>query len=184
MEAGGPAALPDGGARAGCDFRGARLVYSVKTRTLYPHRRTETKSLQLTSRGCFRRRPHLASWHRLGDLAGRPPARHGFSITELLISVVVVSVGVLGFASAVSVTSLEMWFGNRDTEVALLVTDQLERLKATPPGELAAGQRIEGDYRLDWEVEGTEPRRVRLVARYPGRDGLGRADTLVTFISR
>lgn len=106
----------------------------------------------------------------------------GFSLTELLISVVIVSVGVVGFASAVGLASTELWIGGRDTEVATLVADQLERLKAEGYDAVAAGQRVEGDYQLDWDVQGSDPKKVILVASYHGHHGRLLTDTVVTYI--
>lgn len=110
--------------------------------------------------------------------------RAGFTITELLISVIIVSIGVVGFASAVGLASTELWFGRRDSEVSMLVTDQLEQLKAMGYSAVQPGQRVEGSYRLQWSVLGSDPKKVVLVAEYPGSDGVTRRDTLVTYVPR
>ena len=66
----------------------------------------------------------------------------GFSITELLMAVIIISVGVVGFTSAVGLASTELWIGLRDTEVALLVTDQLEELKSRDYAAVVPGARL------------------------------------------
>jgi len=108
----------------------------------------------------------------------------GFTITELLISVVVIMVGVLGFASSVGVSALEMWYGERDTEVAVLAAEQLERLRAQPYDSVSAGSRTDGRYSLDWQVEGADPKRVLLFVSYPSREGSTERDTLVAYVAR
>lgn len=105
-------------------------------------------------------------------------------MTELLVSIVVFSVGVLGLASAVGVSSTEMRLGGRDTEVALLVRDQIEKLKADGYADLTPGTRVVGPYELDWEVaDDGPPARLLLTVTYPGHEGSSRTDTLVTYIA-
>lgn len=108
----------------------------------------------------------------------------GFSITELLMSVIIISVGVVGFASAVGLASTELWIGRRDTEVSMLVTDQLEEIKALDYSAVVPGSKTAGDYQLTWDVQGNNPKKVVLVATYASHnDGL-LVDTLVTYIHR
>ncbi len=108
--------------------------------------------------------------------------RAGFSIVELLLSVIIISVGVVGFASAVGLASLELWFGRRDTNISMLVTDQLEQLKAAGHDAVTSGSRNEGEIQLDWQSVGTDPKKVVLVATYQTQDGAPRADTVVTYL--
>ncbi len=108
----------------------------------------------------------------------------GFTLTELLISVVVIAVGVVGFVSAVGVAATELWIGNRDTEISLLLTDQAERLKSLPYDSVQAGTRDEGDYQLSWDVQGSDPKTVLLEAAYARHNGAPRADTVVVYIAR
>lgn len=108
--------------------------------------------------------------------------RGGFSIVELLLSVVVISVGVVGFASAVGLASLELWFGRRDTDISMVVTDQLEQLKAIGHDAAAPGSRTEGDLQFDWQTVGTNPKKVVLVTSYLAHDGSAKADTFVTYL--
>lgn len=108
----------------------------------------------------------------------------GFTLTELLISVIIIAVGVVGFASAVGLASTELWIGRRDTQVSMLLVDQAELLKAMPYDSVQAGSRVEGDYRLDWTVQGAEPKKVILAATYDRSSGGQMADTIVVLIPR
>jgi Tfp pilus assembly protein PilV len=113
-----------------------------------------------------------------------PKATSGFTMTELLISVVVMMFGVLGFVSAMAVSTTELWYGARDTEVAMLAADQLERVRALPYDSVRSGERVAGDYRLEWNVQGADPKRLTLSVTFANRQGVPGADTLVAFVPR
>ncbi len=107
----------------------------------------------------------------------------GFTLTELLISLVVIAVGVVGFASAAGLATTGLWVGKRDTEVSLVLRDQAERLKALPPDSVQNGSRSADAYQLQWQVEGVQPKKVVLSATYPRRAGGQAADTVVVYIT-
>ncbi len=114
----------------------------------------------------------------------RSTAQAGFTVTELLISVLIIAVGVVGFATAINLMSTELWIGQRDTEVALLFADQAERLKSTPYDSVQAGSRNAGGYQLSWDIQGSDPKKVVLEASFSRRDGGELADTVVFYIRR
>ncbi len=116
-------------------------------------------------------------------VAGRLRNSAGFSITEVIVSTMVVSIGVIAFATAVGLASRDIKLGQRHTDIAMLVTDQLEQLKALPHDLVQSGQRTQGDYQLTWTVVGGNPKKVVLVVQYTGLDSNPRADTLVTYIA-
>lgn len=106
----------------------------------------------------------------------------GFTLTELLISVIIIAIGVVGFATAVGLQSTELWIGQRDTEISMLVSEELARIRALPYDSVVAGSRTEGDYELDWIVQGNNPKRVMLEITYDGSNGLRMADTVVAYV--
>lgn len=108
----------------------------------------------------------------------------GFTLTELLISVVVIAIGVVGFASAVGLASTELWVGKRDTEVSMALVEQAEILKATPYDSLQSGSSTIDEYDLTWTVVGVDPKRVVLEATFHERDGAQLADTIVIVSSK
>lgn len=114
----------------------------------------------------------------------RSIGQSGFTITELLISMVIIGIGVVGFSTAMGLVSAELWIGERDTDVSMLVADQAEQLKALPYEAVNSGMRSEGDYQLAWMVEGGDPKKVVLEATYRRRSGSQTADTLVIYIPR
>lgn len=105
----------------------------------------------------------------------------GFTLTELLISVVIIAIGVVGFATAIGLATTELWRGQRDTELSLTVTDQAERIKAQPYDLVQSGTRVEGSYVLRWTVQGQDPKRVMLEGAYIHRRGYPIADTVVVY---
>lgn len=114
----------------------------------------------------------------------RSRSRAGFTITELLISVVIIAIGVVGFSTAVGLVSAELWIGERDTDVSMLVADQAEQLKSLPYELVQSGTRSEGNYQLAWVVDGDDPKKVVLEATYMRRSGSQVADTVVLYIER
>lgn len=110
--------------------------------------------------------------------------RSGFTLTEVLISVVIIAIGVTGFVSAVGLATTELWMGERDTEVALLMADQAERIKALPYNQVLPGSETVEDYTLTWDVQGANPKRVVLEATYARYGGGQAADTVVLIIPR
>ena len=114
----------------------------------------------------------------------RTANRSGFTLTEVLISVVVIAIGVVGFVGALGVATSELWMGKRDTEVSMLMTDQAERLKALPFDSVKAGTRTVGEYDVSWDVQGNNPKEVILEATYSRHDGGETTDTIVVLIGR
>lgn len=112
----------------------------------------------------------------------RTESTEGFSLVELLISVIIISIGIVGFATAVGLMATELWFGRRDTEMSMAITDKVEELKAMGAANVTASSETVGDYQLSWTIVDTSPTKVRLVTNYYANDGSPRADTLITYI--
>lgn len=113
-----------------------------------------------------------------------PKATAGFTMTEVLISVVVILFGVLGFVSAMAYSTTGLWYGARDTDVAMLAADQMERVRALSYDSVRSGQRMAGQYRLEWNVEGADPKRLTLSVTFASRQGVPVTDTLVALVPR
>ena len=106
----------------------------------------------------------------------------GFSLVELLISVIIISIGIVGFATAVGLMATELWFGRRDTEISMAVMDKAEELKALGASNVTDDSEMVGEYQLSWTIVDNTPTKVQLVASYYAHDGSPRADTLITYI--
>ncbi len=110
--------------------------------------------------------------------------RSGFTITELLLSVIIIAVGVVGFVSAVGLMATELRIGRRDTDVAVLLADQAEQIKSLPYDAVTTGSRGAGGYVLEWDVQGLDPKKVVLRATFSAADGGQLADTVVLYIEK
>ncbi|NIR42604.1 MAG: prepilin-type N-terminal cleavage/methylation domain-containing protein [Gemmatimonadetes bacterium] len=108
----------------------------------------------------------------------------GFTLTELLISVIIIAIGVVGFATAVGVQSTELWIGQRDTRLSMTITDKVEEIKALPYYDVLSGSEVVEEHTLTWTVQAGNPKRVVLEATYEGSGGDQLADTVVFYVPR
>ncbi len=114
----------------------------------------------------------------------RVQGQSGFTLTELLISVVIIAIGVVGFASAVGLASTELWTGGRDTEVSMVTIDAAERIKATPYAAVQSDSMVVGDYQVRWDVTNGNPKTVILSTTFSRKTGEALADTILLYIPR
>ena len=112
-------------------------------------------------------------------------SQSGFTLTELLISVIIIAIGVVGFASAVGIQSTELWIGRRDTQVSMSIMRQAEEIKALPYDSVQSGSVVDGEYTLSWVVQGANPKRVVLEVTFRSSNDTGLlADTVVFYVPR
>src|SRR4030043_462139 len=82
----------------------------------------------------------------------------GFSLIEVLISLVILSISLLALAGLMVTTTQNNSFGGRMTEAATFAQDRLEELKMTPWLNIAGGadskpyQEIPNYYTRTWNV--------------------------------
>ncbi len=96
----------------------------------------------------------------------------GFTLVELVVAVLVLTVGVLALAgTAAAVTRMVGW-GQRLSGSAIAAQSRLEALRAGGCGSLGSGRDSVGPYRLQWSVtEAGSLRTIALTVDYP--DGRG-----------
>lgn len=100
------------------------------------------------------------------------------------MAVVVVALGMIGFATALGVLGKSMWVGGRDTRLSMLLQSQAERLKAQPRDALVDGAREDGIYQLAWSVDRASPAvKITLSAEYLRYGGGTAADTVVLYVA-
>jgi prepilin-type N-terminal cleavage/methylation domain-containing protein len=111
-------------------------------------------------------------------------SERGFSLIELIVAILILTVGILGLAAtAGQVTKMVAW-GGRYGASAVVASAQLEQLRATPCASLVAGTATKGIYSLSWTVtaSGTALRTMTLTITYPnGRST--RSDVYETYRS-
>ena len=119
--------------------------------------------------------------------------RSGFTIVELLVAVVVLSVGLLALGAGIGRVTTTLTGSRIRTEANQLATRRMDRLRAASRSTLApctstlfassAGLEYDDDIAQSWVVPPSGALRVVLViSSYPTGRGQTRVDTLATTI--
>jgi prepilin-type N-terminal cleavage/methylation domain-containing protein len=107
--------------------------------------------------------------------------RAGFTVAELLVAMMVLSVGILGLSATAGVVAALMKRSHLETQVMTRAQAEMERLLAGRTDTLAAGDSLRGGPNVAWYVSGEELKEVRLVVQHRV-GGIEVADTLVTLV--
>ena len=85
--------------------------------------------------------------------------RHGFTLIETLVALVLLEIGMLALAATSAVAARDLAIAHRSVRAQALARNQLETLAARPC-VAASGSRSEpGGYMVSWSVLGVERRR-------------------------
>jgi prepilin-type N-terminal cleavage/methylation domain-containing protein len=68
--------------------------------------------------------------------------QHGFTMIEVLISIVLCSIAVMGVVALFRIQSESSSFSRRVTEATVLAEDKMEKLRTLPVGALAGGPEV------------------------------------------
>ena len=74
--------------------------------------------------------PRLARRRRLGGAPAPRAARRGFTLPELIVAILILTVGILGLAGTSAVITRQMGSGKRTTVAATIVQARLDSLAA------------------------------------------------------
>lgn len=111
--------------------------------------------------------------------------RRGFTVVEVVIAILILTSGLLGVASATAGMSRMLSRAKSSTAVANYGKEVLERLRAGGCAALVDSSASFHDrYLFTWTIttpSGTDTKRIRLVASYPGESST-RVDTVETSI--
>lgn len=117
--------------------------------------------------------------------------RNGFSVAEVLVAVIVLSVGILALAGSAALASRMVGWGRQATRVGLVAAARVEQLRqiawsTTPPctaAEWRDGGASGTGVSESWEIldQSGPARRVRVVLRSSHATGL-RTDTVLTAV--
>lgn len=119
----------------------------------------------------------------LPRLANNSAAR-GLTVVEVLIAMLILSVGLLGLTASTAVTTRMIGQARRFNEVSAFAGRRLEALRSRHCSTLNAGSETEGRFVVRWQVQDVAAGRaydVRLVVESPTPRGM-RADTFSTTI--
>jgi len=113
-------------------------------------------------------------------------ADSGFTLVELMVAMIVLTVGLLGMLGAAATTIRVIGEGDRTVGAAYHASGRIDELAALGCDNVAAGTAtVDAVYKLSWTVAGdaaSEVRPLMMVAEYPGVRGQVRADTFETGI--
>ena len=112
----------------------------------------------------------------------------GFTLVEVLIAVVILSVGVLGMVGSAGLVSRMIGQGKRNTQAAIVAMQRMETIReqalSTNPRctALANGTATTNGVSENWRVTGSgRSRRIRLIVTYPTNRGVA-TDTVNTVV--
>lgn len=93
----------------------------------------------------------------------------GFSLIELIVAILILTVGILGLAATAGQVTKMVGWGGRYGASAVVASAQLEQMRATPCVSLASsGSATKGIYRLSWTVTTAgNLRSISLTVTYP-----------------
>ena len=93
----------------------------------------------------------------------------GVSLIELMVAILILTVGILGLAMSSGAVERMAGWGGRFAGSAAVANSQLEQLRATPCASLAAsGTATKGIYSLSWTVTASgNLRTFALTVTYP-----------------
>ncbi len=76
----------------------------------------------------------------------------GFTLVEVMVAMLILTIGVLGLAASSSTIVRMSSSGSRSAESASLANARLDILRMTPCATLGAGTEANGGYTLTWRV--------------------------------
>ena len=112
----------------------------------------------------------------------------GFTLIEILIAIVILSIGVLGMVGTAGLVSRMIGQGKRNTQAATVAMQRMETIRETAMSTnprctaLAGGTATTSGVTETWTVSGTgRSRRIRLIVVYPTNRGVA-TDTVNTVV--
>ena len=105
----------------------------------------------------------------------------GVSIVEVLIALIVFTVGALAAAQHTLAARQQARAGEIITESAAAAQYQMETLRSLPRDSLESGSDTVWGFPINWTVSGTAPKVVILVIERPSVLGGMAVDTFVTY---
>lgn len=117
---------------------------------------------------------------------------NGFSLIEVLISLVILAISLLALAGLMTTTTRNNAFGGNMTEAATWAQDLMEKLRVTDWNKIVDGndtvpipKRVRGlNYNLVWTVASPNNNERRVTVTVNWNDGIARSISFLTVITR
>ncbi len=84
--------------------------------------------------------------------ASRRPARGGFTLIEMIIAIIVMSIGIMGLAGTASYVAIQMGGGNAQTVAAALATKVSDSLAARRCSAIVGGTQTRRGVTVTWTI--------------------------------
>jgi prepilin-type N-terminal cleavage/methylation domain-containing protein len=110
--------------------------------------------------------------------------RRGFTLIEMIIAIIVMSIGIMGLASTASYVAMQMGGGKMQTVAAAMSTKISDSLSARRCSALVDGSQTKRGVTVSWTVkDSTRTRWVTSTVTYaPNRDGATKTINYLTVI--
>lgn len=108
-------------------------------------------------------------------------ARNGFTVIEVIIAIMILSVGIIALVSTAAMATRMIGQGQRYTEAAQMANRRFEILRAMPCDSLAAGADTTDRFTERWTITavGSGGQRLNLMVQSPTANGF-RTDSFST----
>lgn len=104
------------------------------------------------------------------DRQGPRSRRAGFSLVELIVAVLVLSIGVLGLAATTAVFVRQVTVGDVNAERSAALQSVVESIRAADFASVGSGTQTVGLYGVTWSVTDStgQSKEVRVITNGPG----------------
>lgn len=108
-----------------------------------------------------------------GGAEERDSSRAGFSMIEVIVAIVVLTIGVLGLAGTTAYIVRQITLGDLMTERSVAFQTVVDRVQATPYDQVTSGTQTIGAFDVKWEAvnDGSQNKIVTIVTVGPGLGG-------------
>lgn len=99
-----------------------------------------------------------------------PAARDGFSLVELVVALVILTVGILGLAGTTAYVVRQVSVAGMQTDRAAALQAAIERIRAIGHDNIGTGADTVGSYTVSWSVSatGTNSKTMQIITTGPG----------------
>jgi prepilin-type N-terminal cleavage/methylation domain-containing protein len=106
----------------------------------------------------------------------------GFTIVEVLVAIMILSVGIMGLVTTAGLVTRMIGQGQRYTEASALANERVELLRTSQCAAVGSGSETRGAYQISWRVvavAGDKGRSIQVTVQSPTTRG-SRTDTFET----
>jgi type IV pilus assembly protein PilV len=120
---------------------------------------------------------------RIRRSRGRLRSRRGFTLIEMIIAIIVMSIGIMGLAGTASYVATQMGGGKAQTVAAALATKVSDSLSARRCSAIVSGSQTRRGVSVDWTVaDSSRTKWVTELVQYKPKSGPTKSFTYLTVI--